>query len=190
MSAETVYQDYMALNAHFNSNYNYERYNGKMKTSTKSSSFVQHKLFFEKVGKHKDPHTFLLANILTKKKIFIRDIAYSKDAERIYTDYIAKMQALTYVFKQDLKKLIDDFDANLKVDGHPHIVVLYLGEHITLETLCIVCQLTGCLKHWKEKLSGDPVINEVLFKINKYTPFLQYDKTTFRRVIVDEFKNR
>lgn len=192
MNASDVYQDYLALKAHFSSKYNYQQYEGKIRTSPKAVSFVRDKLFFEKVGKHRDPHTFLLANIVNNKKAFIRTIAYSNDAERLYIDHSARIQSLSYIFKEDLKRLSDNFDSNIKVidRNHPRIVVLYLGEEITLETLCIIISITNCLGYWEKHFADDPVMNDLIFKIRKYMPFINYDRDKFKKAIVDEFNNR
>jgi hypothetical protein len=192
MNAAAVYQDYVALKAHFSSTYNYQMYEGKIRISEKASGFVRDKLFFAKVGKRRDPHGFLLANIVEDKKAFIRKLAYSNDAERLYMDWVAKIDALSYIFKQDLKKMEDDFNSNLKIidRNHPWIIVLYLGKEITLETLCIITAITECSTYWEKHFAEDPVMQDVLFRIKKYTPFIHYDSVKFKKAIVSDFRDR
>lgn len=192
MTPAAVYQEYVALKAHFSSKYNYQQYDGKIKISEKASGFVRDKLFFAKVGKHRDPCGFLLANIVEDKKAFIRKLAYSNDAERLYMDHAAKLQALSYVFRQDLKKLEDDFNSNLKIIdcNHPKIIVSYFAKEITLETLCIITSITECINYWEKHFADDPVMTDVLFRIKKYTPFIHYDKVKFRKAIVLDFRDR
>ncbi|MGZ4850508.1 MAG: hypothetical protein ACXV2C_03905 [Candidatus Bathyarchaeia archaeon] len=192
MTPEEVYQDYVALKAHFSSKYNYQMYEGKIKTSTKSVGFQRDKTFFQKISKHKDPHTLLLANIAVNKKAYVRTIAYSSDAEQLYAEHTRKMQALFYIFKRDLTQLTDSFDNNLKVIdcNHPKIVVLYLGNEITLETLCIITSITNCIDHWEKKLPDDPVMSDLTFQIRKYLPFIKFDTGKYKKAIVSEFTDR
>jgi hypothetical protein len=190
MTTLEIYEDYLALKAHFTTNYSYQKYHGKIRASEKAVSYVRDKLFFQKVGKHKDPHRFLLANIIENKKAYIRNIAYDEEANRRYTEYVARIESLGYLFKQDLKKLDDDLKSNLYDSNHPKLVVLYLSKEILLETLCIVARETNIIQHWEKAYPYDPVMEEVITKIIKYIPFIEYDRPKFRKFIADEFGNR
>lgn len=192
MTPEEVLQEYQALKRHFSSTYDYHRYGGKLRTSTTSASYQRDKLFYQKVGKHKDPKRFLLANILHDKKVYIRSLAYDAEAERIHMEYVARVESLSYIFKQDLKKLDDNLNSNLQsLDCyHPKIIVLYLSKQICLETLCIVAKETAIVGNWERVFPYDPVIEEIIFKIKKYTPFITFDRIKFRKFIADEFLDR
>ena len=191
MSAFECYKEYLALKNHFSSpNYDYFRYNGKLKVNSTSFDQRKDKLFFQKLAKHPDVHNFLVANLSKNDKAWIKELAYSDDAERVYKDWLKRNQSLTYVVKNDLSQLDSPFDGNFivsKMQSHPRLLQLYLGGHVTLETVCILLDITKAKKHWDSKMEFDPIYDEVRKKIEKYTPFIKYDKDKMKKIVLDYF---
>lgn len=191
MSAFDCYKEYLALKNHFSSpNYDYFRYNGKLKVNSTSFDQRKDKLFFQKLAKHPDVHNFLVANLSKNDKAWIKELAYSDDAERVYKDWLKRNQSLTYVVKNDLSQLDSPFDGNFivsKTQSHPRLLQLYLGGHVTLETMCILLDITKAKKHWDSKMEFDPIYDEVRKKIEKYTPFIKYDKDKMKKIVLDYF---
>lgn len=192
MSAFEAYQDYVALKNHFNKpDYDYIKYNGK--TGVKQSSFVKRKdkVFFEKLAKNPDYHEFLIANFSVNPKLWIRDIAYSEIAQSIYQDWKKRNQSLAYIFKNELSKLHPDFNLNFTCsEGHPHLFRLFLGGYISLETICILLEMSKAIKYWDDSMEYDPIWEEYRMKIKKYTPFIKYDKEKIREIIINFFENK
>lgn len=187
MSPFEVYRDYLALRNHFNSSsYNYFKYNGKSGAKGDSFDKRKDKFFFEKVAKHRDPHGFMLANFVNDPKTWIRDMAYSDSAERVYLDWLKRKDSLTYVLTNDLNKLEFPFDGNFVVkDGqHSYVLVLLLGGEISLESVCILTDLVGCFNYWDKRLKDDVVWQEVGQRIRKYTPFIRYDRDKVKKIVV------
>lgn len=122
--------------------------------------------------------------------MWIKDIAYNEQAQRVYDDWQKKIQSLTYIFKSELSKLDEDFDSNFKIeDGqHPHILKLYMRGEISIETLVILVHTTKCMKYWNNKMEGDPIWDEIELIITKYKPFLNYDEEKMRGIVVDKFQ--
>jgi hypothetical protein len=191
MSAFECYKEYLALKNHFSSpNYDYFRYNGKLKVNSTSFDQRKDKLFFQKLAKHPDVHNFLVANLSKNDKAWIKELAYSDDAERVYKDWLKRNQSLTYVVANDLSQLDSPFDGNFivsKTQSHPRLLQLYLGGHVTLETVCILLDITKAKKHWDSKMEFDPIYDEVRKKIEKYTPFIKYDKVKIKKIVLDYF---
>ena len=190
MTAFEVYRDYLSLRNHFNSDsYDYFKYQGKGSAGVSAFNKRKDKFFFEKIAKHKDPHGFMLANFVHKPKTWVRDIAYSEDAEKVYLDWLKRKQSLTFVVKNDLDKLENPFDDNFIVkDGqHSHLLSLYLGGNITLETICVLTSLVGCYSYWNKNLQDDIVWQEIGRTIKKYIPFISYDKEKIKKIVVDHF---
>lgn len=192
MSAFEAYQDYVALKNHFTkSNYDYHKYNGK--TGVKHSSFVKRKdkIFFEKLAKNPDYHEFLIANLSDNPKLWIRDLAYSEVAQTIFQDWKKRNQSLAYSFKNELSKLHPDFNLNFTCsDSHPQLFRVFLGGYISLETICILLEMSKAIKHWDKAMEYDPVWDEYGMKIKKYTPFIKYDKEKFRQIVINFFDNK
>lgn len=192
MTPFEVYRDYLALRNHFNSDsYDYFKYQGK--SSIGKDSFVTRKdrFFFEKVSKHKDPHGFMLANFVHNPKSWIRDMAYSDDAERIYQDWLKRKESLSYIVQNDLDKLQFPFDSNfiVKDNQHSYLLSLYLGNKITLETICVLTDLVRCIPYWDKQLKDDFVWKQTRTLIKKYIPFIRYDSTKMKKIVLDFFSD-
>ena len=106
MSAFDAYKEYLALKNHFSKpGYDYFKYNGKLKVNADSFNSRKDKLFFQKLSKHSDVRNFLVANLSKNEKAWIKDLAYSEEAEKTYKDWLKRTQSLTYTIKNDLKAL-------------------------------------------------------------------------------------
>jgi hypothetical protein len=192
MTPFECFKTYSALKLHFSSEYNYFQYNGNLRLKPESFEKRPDKVFFAKVAKHSDPLNFLMINILDDPKAWIRNIAYSPESESKYSTWLKRKQSLAYSFKEELKKLDADFDKNLRVvaNGHPPLIADYLGGHVSLETVCIIATVTGCIKYWDKAMSDDPVWEETSRKIKKYTPFLNIDASKYKKIILESFGNQ
>jgi hypothetical protein len=190
MSAFECYQEYLALKNHFSKpTYDYFKYNGKMKVNVSSFEKRKDKLFFQKLAKHPDVHNFLIANLSVNEKSWIRELAYSEEAEKTYKDWLKRQQSLTYVFKQELSKLDSKFNDNFvcRNNEHPTLLKLYLGKDISLDTMCLLLEISGAKKHWDSKMQYDLIWDSLRIKVEKYSPFISYDKDKIKNIVLDYF---
>jgi hypothetical protein len=189
-TAFECYKEYLALKNHFSKpDYDYFKYNGKIRSNHESFEKRKDKLFFQKLAKHPDVHNFLVANLSENEKHWIRDLAYSEDAEKTYKAWLKRQQSLSYVFRQELSKLDDEFNNNFvcKVNEHPLLLKKFLASEVSLETLCLLLEFTGAKKHWDSKMQYDLVYDSIKTKIEKYTPFIRTDKEKIRKIVLDHF---
>jgi hypothetical protein len=192
MTPFEVYRDYLALRNHFNTpSYNYFKYQGKSSIGTDSFVKRRDRFFFEKVAKHRDPHSFMLANFVQNPKAWIRDMAYSDDAEQVYQAWQKVKDSLTYTIQADLEKLQFPFDSNFLVkDGQcNHVLTCYMAKEITLETTCVLADLTQCIPYWDKQLKDNVVWEHMGLLIKKYTPFIKYDPAKIKHIVVDFFRD-
>ena len=190
MSAFECYQEYLVLKNHFSKpTYDYFKYNGKIKLNAASFDRRKDKLFFQKLAKHPDVHNFLIANLSENEKAWIKELAYSEEAEKTYKAWLKRQQSLTYVFKQELGNLDTRFNENLicKNNEHPFLLQLYLGKQISLDTLCLLLEISGAKKHWDSKMQYDLVWDTTRIKVEKYIPFITYDKDKIKNIVLDYF---
>jgi|LakMenEpi03Aug12_release.lakeMendotaPanAssembly.Ray.scaffolds.fasta_scaffold04465_21 hypothetical protein len=189
MSSFEVYKDYIALKNHFTKKeYDYIKYNGK--TGVKAASFAKRKdkIFFDKLAKNQDYHEFLIANLSDNPKLWIRDLAYSDDAQLKFQTWKKRNQSLSYIFKQETNEhLCKPFNYNFvcKDGEHPILLKLYLRNAICLETFCVILDLTESIPFFDRKMEYDPVWEEISLKAKKYIPFIKYDKDKFRKILLD-----
>lgn len=190
MNEFECYTLYVALKNHFTkNNYDFFKYNGKSRIKASSLKMRNDKVFFQKLAKHEDPFGFLVSNLVYNPKLWIKEIAYSEEAQTRYDEWIKRNQALSYTFRNELSKLKDDFNLNFTVDDydHPYLLKLYLRKEILLETLIMLVDITGCSKLWNKKMDGDPSWDNVNFLINKYKPFMNYEKEKISKIVLDKF---
>jgi hypothetical protein len=190
MSAFECYKEYLALKNHFSKpTYDYFKYNGKLKLNPDSFDKRKDKLFFQKLAKHPDVQNFLIANLSDNEKSWIRELAYSDAAEKVYKDWVKRQQSLTYVFKTELNTLKPNFNENfiIKNNEHPVLLKKFLGKEISLETMCLLLELTGAKKHWDTKLQYDLIWDTLTIKVEKYTPFIRCDKDKIKNIVLDYF---
>lgn len=190
MTPYEVYKDYLALRNHFNQpGYDYFKYQGKSSGSVAAFEKRKDKLFFQKLAKHTDPHGLMLANFLVNPKTWIKDLAYSDDAQKVYETWLKRSQSLTYAIKNEVRKLDPEFNKNFLVENseHPIALRLYITGDISIETLVVLIDITGCLGYWNRNMDGDVIWKDISMRLSKYKPFVKYDKERIKNVLVDMF---
>ena len=190
MSAFECYKEYVALKNHFTQpSYDYFKYNGKSRASPATFEARKDKLYFQKLAKLPDPSNYLLSNLVENPKLWIKEIIFSSTSQKVYGEWQRRQQSLTYLFKDELQKLDEDFNFNFiyKDNTQPYVMKLYLQNKISIETLAILTKMTSCLRYWEKKMQYDPVAMEVVTKIKKYGPFINYDSEKIKNIVVDRF---
>lgn len=182
MSAFEAYKDYVSLKNHFTKDsYDYFKYNGKSRLKQSSFNSRKDKIFFERLAKNEDVCGFLVANLSINPKLWIRDLAYSESAQVVYQDWKKRNQSLSYNFKNDMKKIVEE----PKDQHHPAAMRLFLGGQISLESLCIFVEITNSFKVWDSKLEYDPIWEDLKMRIIKYTPFIKFDRDKVIKILLD-----
>lgn len=186
--AYEMYIYYLAIKRHFTSSYDYHKYNGKVNASITSFETRKDKFFFYKLSKRNDAKDFILANMVNDPKIWIGDIV-GEQGEKVFMEWTKKQQSLSYVFKTELGKLDEDFDSNLitKDGQHPKLLRLHTSGNISKETLIIIDDLTNVFSYWSKKVLDKIIFPDILNTCNKYKPFLNYDKTKMKNILVAQF---
>lgn len=184
-----IYMYYLALKRHFTTDYDYFKYNGKVKASQQSFENRKDKFHFYKLSKRKDAKEFILANMIYEPTLWIGDLLDNEKAEEVFTEWTRRQQTLSYVFKSDLSELNDDFNSNLLVtDGqHPRLLQLYNMRRVNVETLVIIDDLVHNFSYWERKIA-DPIIFPSINKfVGKVRPFIRYDKSKMKAILLDRF---
>ena len=129
---------------------------------------------------------FLVSNFVTANNpssLWIGEIINS--GERTYSDWSRKQQSLSYIFKEQITRLFEEYELDDLFDctnGHPPILKEYLGEHIDLETVVILEKVFKFRSRFDKKLD-DPVWETVSMKIRKYEPFININVLQYKKVL-------
>ena len=185
-----TYQTYLSMKSHFtNKRYDFFKYGGKSRATMTSFNKRKDKYWFEKTSrKYSDQEitNFLLANFVTTntpQNLWIGEIINS--GERTYADWMRRQQSLTYLFKEQSKKLLSEKELEEVFNcsrGHPPILKKYLGGEISLETLVIFEKIFSFGKKFNRKLK-DPVWETVNMKMKKYVPFLNINVFHYKKIL-------
>ena len=191
-----TYQTYLSMKSHFtNRKYDFFKYGGKSRATMSSFNKRKDKYWFEKTSrKYSDEEVlnFLLSNFVntdTPQNLWIGEIINS--GERTYAEWMRRRQSLTYIFKEQSKKLLSENDLETLFDcsrGHPLLLRRYLGGEISLETLTILEKVFSFVKNFDKKLS-DPVWESVSLKIKKYTPFININVFHYKKILKEIIDN-
>ena len=185
-----TYQSYLSMKSHFtNPKYDFFKYGGKSRATMASFNKRKDKYWFEKTSrKYSDEEVlnFLLANFVTTDNphnLWIGEIINS--GERNYTEWRRRKQSLTYLFKEQIQKLICENDLETVFNcskGHPPLLKKYLGGEISLETLTILEKVFSFVENFDKKLK-DPVWETVSLKVKKYIPFLNINMFHYKKIL-------
>ena len=184
-----VYIKYLALKSHFSDlNYDYFKYNGKVKAWRSTFDTRKDKYFFYKLSKKKDPIEYLVANFIGSNDFYIGNIR-ADESDQIYMDYKKRKESLSYVFKSDLSKMKENFNDNIIVpdNEHPYLLRLYMRKDICIETLTLIDRCVKMFTYWDKELADDIMWPDIKLKATKYSPFLNVDINKYREIILSTF---
>lgn len=188
-AAFDVYIDYLALKKHFTSkNYDYHKYNGKVRASFDKFQTRNDVFFFYKLSKQKHSRDLMLANLLKDPNIWIRDLC-EEAAKEVYLEWKKRQDSISYIFKSELSKLDENYFENFKVSNgqHPKLITLFLQKKISLETILILTRQANAIAYWESEISDKHIAKDVLDKLKKYEGFLELDYKKFNKIVKDYF---
>lgn len=185
MTPFQTYCRYVAIKNHFtNKNYDCVKYNYKVRASKSAFEKRNDKMFFYKLSKHDHIDEFFISLFIRNPELWVGDIVQNYSmAESIYKDWCKRTQALSYTFKEDIKKL--KFPEDLKATKHEHPVLLrrMLRGETSVETVVILDQLLGLCDRWRKKLDGDIIFEQYELIIKKYASFLTIGKKDYKMIL-------
>jgi hypothetical protein len=186
-----AYTSYLSLKNHFTKEkYDYHKYAGKTRATVRAFYNRKDRYFFEKLSrqkKDKEVVDFFVSNFVSctdPQTLWIGDII--KNGESVYHDWQKRVQSLSYFFKEEVEKLVENrkFDElfEIKDNRHPIILKEYLKKSISLETLIVLNCIVSYKNDFDKKLK-DPIWELISLKIDKYSPFLNIDIFKYRKIL-------
>jgi hypothetical protein len=187
-----VYVEYLAQKSHFsNVNYDYFKYNKKVRASAKSFNSRSDKYWFEKTSRKygdKEIVDFLVSNFVAAdntSNLWIGEIINS--GERNYQEWMRRQQSLTYLFKEQSTELFSQAKLENVFDcskGHPILLKTFLKSELAPEIMVIYDTIFSYISEFDKKLL-DPVWETVSLKIKKYKPFIHIDIFQYKKLLRD-----
>lgn len=184
-----LYVNYLAMKKHFTTDgYDYHKYNGKVRAGFEKFRTRPDVYFFHKLSQNEKPQDIMLANMIVKPDVWIRDIV-EETGEARYYDWKKRIDSLTYTFKSEISRLKDNWSENFQtVDGqHPSIMTAYLQKQISLETFTILSHIANIHDYWEKNIVDKIVARDIIRLLKKYKPFLEIDEKKFKDIIREQF---
>ena len=198
MTGFEAYKLYVSLKQHFSlhNDYNYVKYNGKIKNITaKSYENRCDKYFFEALGERNkgDLLQYYVANFAHygSDVIWIGDL-HSKESEDVYHHWQRRVQSLTYIFEKDLKEVNEfliarglGFDRLFEIeeDEHPIIFRFVQQKMIEVETYIIMDKILGFSKRIATKIKDSYIFPSEQYRYNRYAEFLNLENDKFIKMM-------
>lgn len=184
---------YNALKLHFSSpSYDYFKYHGKTNISEKSFMVRKDKYSFYKLSRKynlEELKNFYISNILETDIKWIGDIM-GPEGEENYKKWQKRNESLTYRFEQDIIFLFESSGNFLYVDNgnHPYLLTTMMQGDIMIETVSILNDMMGFFPMWQKKIQDDIIWPNWKLKLEKYTPFIHYDKVKYKNIVKERMK--
>jgi hypothetical protein len=188
------YKLYNALKLHFESGYDAVKYNFKSNVTPKSFFNRKDKYFFAKLAKKHNGNLkdYYISNFKMGLS-YIGDMM-DEDGEKNYRDHKRIQESIHRVFSVDINRLREEdiiFDKLFQsVDGQlPLLVKLWLQEEISLETVVILNAIFGFIPRESVKISDTIIWPDTQRKIEKYSPFVSFDRNKCITLLQKTFTN-
>jgi len=188
------YRLYNALKLHFESGYDAVKYNFKSNVTPKSFFNRKDKYFFAKLAKKHNGNLkdYYVANFIAGKS-YIGDMM-DEEGERAYRDHKRIQESIHRVFSVDINRIREEdvifntlFEA--KEGQHPLIIKLWLQEEISLETVVILNAIFGFISRESKNISDTIMWPDTQRKIEKYTPFVNFNRNKCISLLQKMFTN-
>ena len=187
------YKIYLALKNHFTrDSYDYHKYGGKTRATVEAFYKRKDRFWFEKMCRkktEKEVEDFFVANFVScsdPETLWIGDLMKSGDSN--YIEWKKRVQSLSYIFKGEVESHMsgNNFDNLFNVEGgrHPQLLKKHLQGNISLETMLILDRILGYKNNFDKKLD-DPVWKVTSTRMKKYSPFLNIDVFTYKKILKD-----
>jgi hypothetical protein len=183
---------YNAIKLHFTS----EKYNAITYRFKTKSKFVPENQFFifQKLGKMYGDNLihYYVSNLSENPKLWVMDLL-SDDCETRYKSWKKRNDSLSYVYKNEIGTLLDEYPLNelILVKGtYPLLMVKTMQEIVSLDTLLLTDSILQFFNVWNMKIKERIVWEPFRMKCDKYRSFMNIDLPKFKNILKEEVKCR
>ena len=191
-----VFKTYLAVKNHFTTDYNYQRYGGRVTAKLESFTKRPDRYFFHKLSKRyneRDILDYFVANFAVDGNKWVGNLINNEGAEN-YTRYRKYKDAFEYHFRNDCVSISNDFarrgisfnDGFLVSGGqHPPVLRLLIQRKINIQTAIILDSILSYSKNWSKDISERVVWPKIAFKMAKLKGFIKYNETECKMIMKD-----
>jgi hypothetical protein len=202
MNALETYQMFRALQLHFKgTNYDYIKYQGKVKVdpdkfSTRRDRFVYEKILRKHQGKRDDIEQFFVANLQENPSVWVGTLT-NPEAMKLYKEWRSYQESISYHFKTEMEEIASSMPESMTPNG---MLMVTDGEHPFLldkfyegiVSPCAMIQMNMAMKffpYWDKNIDDDLLWPDTRDKLNRLTPFVNANLEKTKMVLADVFSS-
>jgi hypothetical protein len=191
MDGFKAYKYFMAIKLHFtNEKYDVFEMNGRVSGSREAFERRNDRGLFEKLARKFDKDQELIQFLAANFAYGHKNVVYSSESDEYYHRWLNRKQSRSRQFNTDLMEIVNHLEMN-KIpaenlysveSGMPELLNLYIGDHVSIETMVILQGYEDYLSRW------EPLImlwHDHFLTIRKCTGFVKYDKIKLQSVYIN-----
>ena len=188
----------MAVKNHFTTDYDYNKYGGRVTAKLESFTKRPDRYFFHKLSKkynEKDILDFFVSNFAVDGNKWIGSVLNNEGSEN-YTRYRKYKEAFGYHFRNDCVAIVHDFsrrgisfnDGFRIINGqHPRVLRLHIQRKIHIQTTIILDSVLSFSKVWNKEITEKVVWPKIAHTLAKLKPFVLYNQTQAKMIMKEVF---
>ena len=195
-----VFKTYLAVKNHFTTDYDYNKYGGRVTAKLESFTKRPDRYFFHKLSKRyneRDILDFFVSNFTTNSSKWVGNLIQN-DGREIYLEFKKRKEAFGYHFRNDLVAIANDFsnrglsfdDGFLCPNGqHPRMLRLLIQRKVSYQTAVVLNHFLGFTKNWDKEITEKIVWPEISLKVARVKPFINFNATECKLIMKEIFVN-
>lgn len=189
MTALQAYRYYMALKLHFTTDSFDVFKNPRVKCSQKTFEGRNDRYLFEKLSYKYNTDRDLIQYIASNFIYGHNEVVYDEEeSSNCYTKWIKHKESITKLFEDDLSKILlyaqrNKLSKDDLLNGNPPIILqLYIGNHISIESISILDDTLNLIDNWKDNIMSNFWESDIR-RIAKSKRFIKYNKSRIQPIV-------
>lgn len=181
MDGLQAYRYYLAVKLHFTQeSYDIFKYDGRVKLANGSFERRNDRKLFDGLAYRYPSDQELIFFLVSNFAYGHDDVLYDFEiGKKFYTEWIKRKESRTYLFTQELKRIISAAEDISKDDiffqkSFPEVINMLFRKELSVETLAIIHSKNQFLDHASNQ--NNILIKDVRHRIKKSVPFVKFQK--------------
>ena len=193
-----VFKTYLAVKNHFTTDYDYNKYGGRVTAKLESFTKRPDRYFFHKLSKRyneRDILDYFVANFAVDGNKWIGSVLNNEGSEN-YSRYRKYKEAFGYHFRNDCVAIVHDFSRRgISFDDgfgvfngqHPRVLRLLIQKKIHIQTAIVLDSILSFSKVWNKEISEKVVWPKIAHTLTKLKPFVNFNFTEAKLIVKEIF---
>ena len=193
-----VFKTYLAVKNHFTTDYDYQKYGGRVTAKLESFTKRPDRYFFHKLSKRynqRDILDYFVSNFAVDGNKWVGNLINNEGTEN-YTRYRKYKEAFGYHFRNDCVSILHDFSRrgisfndgfSVSNGQHPRVLRLLIQKKIHIQTAIVLDTILSFSKVWDKEITEKVVWPKIAHTITKLKPFVNFNFTEAKLIVKEIF---